>query len=222
MIFSIERLNKYSIHDYFSFMKCYIILVLLVIVNISLSAESYEQVTARGDILILKGRILDVDGNALTEGQVEIWQTDIDGIYDHPGDRDRAKRDRGFQFFGSSVADSMGTYSFRTILPGRYEPRPPHIHVKVRIGGRTKLITQFYFPRDGETAGVGGSAEDLYLDLRDEMDGEGVRFYSAEYDLIIKTGASRGALEPTPSQSEGPYYPVSDVSLYDNDLANHR
>jgi len=44
---------------------------------------------AIGTILHLQGRVLDTDGRPLDGALVEIWQSDSNGIYDHPGQSGR-------------------------------------------------------------------------------------------------------------------------------------
>ena len=184
------------------------------------AAEAFASpVTAEGDLIIIEGRVLDRAGDPVTEAVVEIWQTDARGIYDHPGDASTGGRDLGFQFYGSSPADRDGRYAFRTILPGRYHPRPRHIHVKVKSGGRVLLVTQIYFAEDGEARGVGGSAENLRVEMRSRNAPDGSRVDYAVFDIVLDTGVP-GPRRPTDRQGEGPYYPVADVSAFDNDLAN--
>ncbi len=177
-------------------------------------------ITAAGDLLIVSGRVMDVNGTPLEGAAVEFWQTDSSGVYDHPRDPGTDGRDMGFQFFGTSRTDSEGIYMFRTIAPGRYEPRPPHIHVKVRLNGVELLTTQFYFVEDGAGGGVGGSAANLLMTLTPETAADGTTVNVASFDVVVDTGIGAGALRLTDSQGEGPYYPVVDVSSYDNDLAS--
>ena len=99
---------------------------------------------AGGDILHLAGRVMDANGRPMAGARVEIWQCDANGVYLHPGDRRLASRDTGFQGFGHATADATGRFAFRTIVPVLYPGRTPHIHVKVRHGGRDRLITQLY------------------------------------------------------------------------------
>ena len=99
---------------------------------------------AYGDILHLTGRVLDVGARPIVGARIEIWQCDANGVYLHPGDRQRESRDQGFQGFGYAIADAAGRFAFRTIVPVPYPGRTPHIHVKVLHGGRDLLTTQFY------------------------------------------------------------------------------
>ncbi|WP_237217669.1 dioxygenase family protein [Falsiroseomonas oryziterrae] len=102
---------------------------------------------ARGIPLLLTGLVRGPDGAALPGARVEIWQADAQGIYLHPRDARLAERDPGFQGFGRAVADGAGRYAFRTIRPGLYPGRTPHIHLRARpASGGAALTTQVYFP----------------------------------------------------------------------------
>jgi protocatechuate 3,4-dioxygenase beta subunit len=191
----------------------------------SLAAAFTTPPTAAGEVILVTGQVLDTNGAPLPGAAVEFWQTDASGIYDHPGDGGTDGRDRGFQFYGTSIADAEGRYVFRTVQPGYYEPRPRHIHVKVKLDGRELLTTQFYFPEDQASLGgegvfsqAGGLGDLLILPTMDTVDMYGTAVPLLAADLIIDTG-SGGTLTATPAQAEGPYYPVVAVDQFDNDLA---
>lgn len=173
-----------------------------------------------GELLVLYGQVVDVNGAPVIGAAVEIWQTDENGVYDHPSDPTTANRDTTFQFYGSTMSDEEGWYAFRTIIPGEYEPRPRHIHFKVKQNGTTLLTSQFYFSDDiatvqGETMfeAVGNDGDLLLVQL--VQNGDGV---IANGRIVVDTGINAGELTLTPSQAEGPYYPVVVVAEYDNDL----
>jgi len=98
---------------------------------------------ANGEIIWLKGRILDRLGKPAAAARIEIWQTDVNGRYLHTGDPRHQGFDKTFQGFGQSITDRSGAYIFRTIKPASYPGRTPHIHVKIYYGSQT-LTTQFY------------------------------------------------------------------------------
>jgi protocatechuate 3,4-dioxygenase beta subunit len=75
---------------------------------------------------------------------VEIWQCDANGAYLHSGTGNRDKRDKHFQGFGRFLTGSSGEYLFRTIKPVPYPGRTPHIHYKIKRGGKELLTTQCY------------------------------------------------------------------------------
>src|SRR5258706_7735276 len=51
---------------------------------------------AQGEVLALRGSIVDPDGKPIPGARIEIWQTDHQGIYMHPGDPRTASREPAF------------------------------------------------------------------------------------------------------------------------------
>lgn len=100
---------------------------------------------AKGQVIEVAGRVLDPDGRPVAGAQIDLWQANAAGRYAHPGDRNPAPLDPDFQGSARLVADGEGRYRFRTIRPGAYEERTPHIHFDVR-GRAQRVITQMYFP----------------------------------------------------------------------------
>ncbi len=108
--------------------------------------------SAGGEVVILKGRVLDRAGKPVSGARVEIWQCDANGRYLHTGDRGPMHRDEAFQGFGHVLTGPDGAYAFRTIKPVPYPGRTPHIHVKVLHAGQ-ELTTQFYINDHALNAG---------------------------------------------------------------------
>src|SRR5207302_1090335 len=75
---------------------------------------------------------------------VEIWQVDAKGVYIHTDSAKRKEHDEHFQGFGRFLTASSGEYYFRTIKPVTYPGRTPHIHFKIKRGGKELLTTQCY------------------------------------------------------------------------------
>lgn len=120
---------------------------------------------AVGEVTYLTGKILDAKGNPLKNAVVEIWQCDANGVYLHSEDSapKKDKQDKHFQGFGRFLTGASGEYLFRTIKPVPYVPRTPHIHFKVKRGGKELLTTQCYIK------GHPGNQRDIVLrGLRDE------------------------------------------------------
>ncbi|MEO6338936.1 MAG: protocatechuate 3,4-dioxygenase [Caulobacteraceae bacterium] len=103
---------------------------------------------AKGEVVLVSGRILDANGGPIPGAVVEIWQADTNGRYIHTYDRSPGARDDFFQGFGKASTDASGLYRFRTVKPGAYDFRTPHIHYKVRLPGGGGLTTQLQFAGD--------------------------------------------------------------------------
>jgi len=99
---------------------------------------------AAGEITHLSSRVLSVSGEPIRNALVEIWQVDNRGVYLNTADSGHRQRDTNFQGFGRFETSSTGEYRFRTIKPVPYTGRTPHIHVKVKKGGRELLTTQIF------------------------------------------------------------------------------
>lgn len=99
---------------------------------------------ARGTVVHLYGRVIDLRGRPLQGALVEIWQVDANGIYLHRQGGERARRDSNFQGYGRYQTAGDGRYRFRTIRPVTYQGRAPHIHFAVTLPGRPRFVTQCY------------------------------------------------------------------------------
>ncbi len=149
-----------------------------------------------GEILAFGGRLYDGSGMPIPGAVIEIWQTDGKGIYMHPGDSDSADRDANFQYYGEAITGERGGYTFRTVVPGEYDPRPRHIHVKVRVDGQEVLTTQFYFGNDPEAsadsifARTGEEVEALIMEIEEGIDFEGNRALVGRRDIILRMNLS--------------------------------
>jgi protocatechuate 3,4-dioxygenase beta subunit len=104
---------------------------------------------AMGTVLHLEGRVLDTSGRTMPGALVEIWQCDALGIYDHPRQSGRERRDSAFQGYGRMLVDAEGRYRFRTLKPVAYPGRTPHIHFKVATAV-SHLTSQFYIAGEAQ------------------------------------------------------------------------
>jgi protocatechuate 3,4-dioxygenase, beta subunit len=117
----------------------------------------------KGEAAWVTGTVTDLAGQPVAGAQVEIWQADAQGHYDHPGDG--GKIDPAFQGFGKVVVGADGQYRFRTIKPVPYSGRAPHIHFKVKLGNRELLTSQLYVEGDSHNA-----RDFLWRNLREDAD----------------------------------------------------
>ena len=125
---------------------------------------------AVGKITHLSGRVLSAAGEPILNAVVEIWQCDANAVYLHTNDSSRNpdKRDKHFQGFGRFTTGSSGEYYFRTIKPVPYPGRPaPHIHIKVKKGGRELLTSQFFI-----NGFAGNKRDGIFRSIRDPIDRE--------------------------------------------------
>ncbi len=149
-----------------------------------------------GDILEFGGTLFDAAGMPVAGALIEIWQTDNNGVYLHPRDPGASRRDANFQFYGESVTAGDGGYHFRTIVPGRYEPRPRHIHVKIKLNGQELLTTQFYFDNDPALASdslFAGTTDDqraLIVHVAEGADTNGNPILLGKRDVVLRTHLS--------------------------------
>ena len=106
---------------------------------------------ADGQHIIVLGHIMTIDNNPITDANIEIWQANARGRYNHPSDPSPQPVDLNFQGWAVISSKENGGFRFKTVMPGAYPAseswiRPPHIHFKISKPGYATLITQMYFP----------------------------------------------------------------------------
>ena len=126
-----------------------------------LTREHLEAQGIAGELVTIRGRVLDGDGKPLPDALLEIWQADAAGRYaaDRLASGSGASTSPQFQGFGRVETDQDGVFSFTTVKPG---PVPyldggmqaPHIVVTLFSRGLLKpLWTRLYFPDEPGNAG---------------------------------------------------------------------
>lgn len=115
--------------------------------DIDLTQLTGQPGKATGEVMIVRGKILDTNCQPIAGAIVEIWQANHHGKYRHEFD-DSGVSDPNFQGWGQAITNARGEYQFKTIKPGLYGRRARHIHYKVSKRGYHELVTQLYF--DGE------------------------------------------------------------------------
>jgi len=111
---------------------------------------TYNNGRASGEIIKITGRIMDVNCNPLANCKISVWQANVYGKYNHPGDSSDRPMDPFFNGYSKFNNDENGQYTFLTIKPGSYQAmgtwvRPPHIHIKIDTPIGKSLVTQLYF-----------------------------------------------------------------------------
>ena len=118
--------------------------------------RSGQVLTARGEHLGLRLRVVDSDDRLIDKAEVEIWQCDVLAQYRHPGVKLTAGDfDPGFQGFGATRSGADSAVLLRTIKPVPYPGRTPHIHIKLRHASFGELTSQLFL------AGDAGNARDF-------------------------------------------------------------
>lgn len=111
-----------------------------------------------GERITIEGVVVDGDGAPITDGLVELWQADANGIYAHPEGHGGKAPQSGFKGFARQATDARGGFRFHTLKPGRVAApqgglQAPHIVVSVMARGVLKrLATRIYFPDEPANA----------------------------------------------------------------------
>jgi protocatechuate 3,4-dioxygenase, alpha subunit len=107
----------------------------------------YRGGTARGQHIVLSGRVLQEGGVPTRNTILEIWQTDSSGIF-----QNCPNADPGFAGWGRARTDAEGCYRIRTVMPGSYSDRCPHANLMIlAIGLTRRLVTTVFFADSPET-----------------------------------------------------------------------
>lgn len=87
----------------------------------------------------------------IANARVDIWHADAGGMYSgYAGQGDsRDVTTKGETYLrGTQMTNAAGDVTFRSVYPGWYPGRTPHIHIKVFLDERTVTTGQIYFPDD--------------------------------------------------------------------------
>lgn len=109
---------------------------------------------ALGQLIQVRGRVLDEDGSPVAGALIEMWQANAAGKYIHEMDNHAAPLDPNFTGQGKLKTNEEGEYFFYTIKPGAYPVleskwwwRPPHIHFSIfGVSWMDRYVTQIFFP----------------------------------------------------------------------------
>jgi protocatechuate 3,4-dioxygenase alpha subunit len=95
---------------------------------------------AKGEAIEITGRVTQVDGKALDNVVLEIWQADADGRHDNPD----------FFGWGRAATNADGVFSFKTIKPGAPEGRAAHVNFLVLYSGLMRQLQTVMFFEDSK------------------------------------------------------------------------
>jgi protocatechuate 3,4-dioxygenase beta subunit len=107
---------------------------------------SFRGKHARGQHMVLTGRVVEEGNRPILNAIVEIWQPDANGVFRHPLYPRFQQADPGFFGWGRARTDAEGRYTFRTVMPGAAEMRCPHVNLMIlAIGLTRRLVTTVFF-----------------------------------------------------------------------------
>lgn len=162
----------------------------------------------KGEPMVVRGRVVDTQGQPVPGAMLDVWQTNDDGFYD--------VQQRGVQpegnLRGVFEADADGRYWFKSVKPrhypipsdgpvgrllgrlGRHPNRAAHLHFIVTAPGHAPVITHIFTPDCpylGEDA-VFGVKQALVADFQKVDDPEEARrhglhspFWRVDWDFVL-------------------------------------
>ncbi len=96
-----------------------------------------------GEKVTLTGYVFDTTCAPIANAWLDFWQSDGAGNYDL----------YEYTLRGYQHTNEEGKYFLETVIPGEYEDRTPHIHVKVRASDNSPIITtQLFFPNEARNS----------------------------------------------------------------------
>jgi protocatechuate 3,4-dioxygenase beta subunit len=163
---------------------------------------------AKGEDMVVHGRILDTDGKPVGGAVIDVWQANDEGFYD--------VQQKGiqpdFNLRGVFRTGEDGRYWFRAVKPrfypipddgtvgkllhalGRHPYRPAHLHYIIQAPGFEKLTTHIFDPDDAyiNSDAVFGVKESLLAAFKRVQDPTRARalgfageFWEVEHDFVL-------------------------------------
>lgn len=96
---------------------------------------SLEGKKAKGEVIEITGRVTQGDGAPLDNAILEIRQASAEGRFD----------DAAFFGWGRAATDASGVYRFRTVRPGAYQGRAPHVNLLILFSGLMRQLQTVMF-----------------------------------------------------------------------------
>ncbi|KWV48581.1 hydroxyquinol 1,2-dioxygenase [Bradyrhizobium macuxiense] len=157
---------------------------------------------ARGVPCLVRGTVRSLNGEAVANAHLDVWQSDEDGLYDvqHPEIGHAQAR-------GILRSNGEGQYWFKSILAvpyaiphdgpvgklleatGRHPWRPAHLHFLIKAPGYETLTTHVFRSDDQylDSDAVFGVRQSLITDWKRQADGT----YLVEYDFVLKPASAK-------------------------------
>lgn len=163
---------------------------------------------AKGEDMVISGRILDTDGKPIADAVIDVWQANDEGFYD--------VQQKGiqpdFNLRGVFRTGADGRYWFRAVKPkfypipddgpvgkllgalGRHPYRPAHLHYIIKADGFESLTTHIFDPDDPyiNSDAVFGVKESLLAEFKKVEDPERSKelefagpFWAVEHNFVL-------------------------------------
>jgi catechol 1,2-dioxygenase len=173
------------------------------------AGESIARDAHPGAPLEVRGEVFDVEGHAVADARVDVWQASPVGLYEN---QDPAQPEHNLR--GRFQTDARGRFHFVTVRPAgypvptdgpcgellraqdRHPYRPAHIHFMISHARFKTLITQVFANDDAciESDVVFGVTPALAGNFEPHGDGG----YRLDYRFVLRRGASRIPKAPLP------------------------
>ena len=116
---------------------------------------------SKGPEIVLYGQVTNAEGKPVPGAEIDVWQTNAEGLYDL-----QANDPSVMDMRGRLRCDAEGRFHFRTVRPigysipmdgpvgelvrkqNRHGFRPAHIHILIAAPGYRELVTALYFADD--------------------------------------------------------------------------
>jgi hydroxyquinol 1,2-dioxygenase len=162
---------------------------------------------ANGEPCYVRGRVNALDGTPIAGAEVQVWQSDADGLYDVQRAELHEHRTRGILTSGAD-----GSFHFRSIVAaphpiphdgpvgrmlrslGQHPWRPAHLHFMVTAPGYERLVTHVFRAGDPylDTDAVFGVRSSLVVDWVHHAAGRmpdghhsAVPFYTLDFAFVL-------------------------------------
>lgn len=165
-----------------------------------------EDITENKDGLSLKLELTVVNSSnckPIKDAIVDIWHADAKGRYS--GYKNLGVDTTGEKFLrGIQVTNSEGKVNFKTIYPGSYPGRVPHIHFKVYTDNEKFVTSQLYFPRE--------ISKKVY-ENHSAYNNKRVKYLDESNDLVVKWYGGSENLRMSLKKNSGGYTATHTVGI---------
>jgi protocatechuate 3,4-dioxygenase beta subunit len=131
-----------------------------------------------GTPLLLSGTVYSTAGEPLPEAVLDLWEVNMQGVYDYAG----------YTLRGKVKTDRNGLYRVRLLVPKAYRTSPTsnfyrtaHIHVKASAGGHAMVTTELYVQGEPRNYDDSGPRPSLLLALQPAREGK-----TASFDFVLR------------------------------------